>query len=592
MILSQLEVTGAEVYSVSLADKLIERGHRVFIVSDTLTRKTKAEYIKAPISNRSFSYRIKNSIFLYKLIKQKNIHVVNAHSRASAWVSNIACKLSNVPLIVFIHGRQSTFLSRRLFHCFGNYTIAICEKLEQQLLEIFKVTPDKVEVLRNGFALPKLEDVDLTAGKTVSFVTRLSGPKEDLAYIFLEHLLKEIEYSNEFRNVKFKVIGGATVPERFTKFKKHIDFTGYVEDLEKHVRNSSVVIGSGRVAIGSILLNKPLIAMGEACTIGLVTKDNLNFALATNFGDMNETEKVFDFQKIIDDLKLALNISECDPVVHDKVKQDCDIEKIVGRLEYVFQSVRVRYYKREIPVIYYHRLVKNLDEAGRHGIYVTEDQFEKHLKYLKRKNYTTISFEKALEIKKNCTDGKYIIITFDDGYEDNYTLAFPLLKKYGFSAIIFLVAGLEYNSWDNKDNEPKLKMMSRQQILEMRKSGIEFGSHTLSHADLIRISSSEIKNEVVESKKKLEEKLGEEIPVFAYPYGNCNDEVKDIVKNAGYKLGYATDKAPMGLHEDLLQIRRIGIYPNTNVAGFARKVKGNYIFKRVKKDSSLLSIPS
>ena len=67
MILSQLEVTGAEVYSVSLADKLIERGHRVFIVSDTLTRKTKAEYIKAPISNRSLSHRIKNSFFLYKL---------------------------------------------------------------------------------------------------------------------------------------------------------------------------------------------------------------------------------------------------------------------------------------------------------------------------------------------------------------------------------------------------------------------------------------------------------------------------------------------------------------------------------------------
>ncbi len=90
----------------------------------------------------------------------------------------------------------------------------------------------------------------------------------------------------------------------------------------------------------------------------------------------------------------------------------------------------------------------------------------------------------------------------------------------------------------------------------------------------------------------MEEKLGEAISFFAYPYGNYNDEVKDLVKNAGYKLAFATDKAPLGLHEDLLKIRRIGIYPNTNVAGFARKVKGNYIFKREKKDSNFLSIPS
>jgi len=93
MTLSQLEVTGAEVFAVSIADELISRGHKVFIISDILTKKTQAKYISAPISKRTLPFRIKNVLFLRKFIRENNIHIVNAHSRASAWVSSLACKL-------------------------------------------------------------------------------------------------------------------------------------------------------------------------------------------------------------------------------------------------------------------------------------------------------------------------------------------------------------------------------------------------------------------------------------------------------------------------------------------------------------------
>lgn len=590
MTLSQLEVTGAEVYSVILADKFIERGHKVFIISDTLTKKTKAEYTQAPLSKRTLIYRIKNSIFIYRFIKRNNIHIVNAHSRASAWVSNIACKFANVPLVVFIHGRQATFLSRRIFHGFGDYTIAICEKLEQQLLEVFKYSPDKIEVIRNGFNLPTIVGNNTTEQKTIAFITRLSGPKKDLAYKLMEYIISS-NFFDEAGDIKFKIIGGQSIPPEFEKFKNDFEFTGYIENLPHEINNADVVIGSGRIAIETILYKKPLIAMGEACTIGLVTKDNLQFALETNFGDMNVTEKEFDFEKILFDLKAALKLKECDNLVYEKVKNDCNIENIVDRLEFIFQSVMVRFYQKEIPIIYYHRVAKDINDAGKHGIFVTEKQFEDHLRYLENEGYKTITFEEALQIKKNCTPGKFVIITFDDGYEDNYTLAFPLLKKYGFTAIIFLVAGLEYNLWDEQSNEPKLKMMNRQQILEMMDYGIEFGSHTLSHADLSKLSDEKIKAELADSKKILEEKLGREISSFAFPYGNCNEAAKRIAKESGYKFVFATDRAPLGLHEDFFQIRRTGIFPNTTVAGLGRKVKGNYIFKRVKKDSPFLRIP-
>ena len=591
MTLSQLEVTGAEVYALSLADKFIERGHRVFIISDTLTKKTKAGYTPLPLAKRTILYRIKNSIFLYRFIRKNNIHIVNAHSRASVWVSNVACKFAKVPLVVFIHGRQSTFLSRRLFHGFGNYTIAICEKLSQQLLDVFKVSSDNVEVIRNGFDLSGIENFKAAEQKTVAFVTRLSGPKKDLAYKLLEYIVSS-KILDGMKGIKFKVIGGPSVPPEFEKFKNDFEFNGYIENLPQEIQKAAVVIGSGRIAIETVLYKRPLIAMGEACTIGLVTKDNLMFALETNFGDMNVTEKKFDFEKIITDLKSALQLTECDSFVHEKVKNDCNIENIVDRLEFIFKSVRVRFYQNEIPIIYYHRIAKDISDAGKHGIFVTEKQFEDHLSYLKREGYKTITFEEALQIKKDCTQGKFVIITFDDGYEDNYILAFPLLKKYGFTALIFLVAQYEYNSWDEKSNEPKLKMMSQEQILEMMKYGIEFGSHTLTHADLSKVSSEEARRELIESKKILEAKLGKEISTFAFPYGNCNETVKQIAKEAGYKFVFATDRGTLGLHEDFFQIRRIGIFPNTSVRGLARKVRGNYTFTREKKDSPYLRIPS
>jgi len=589
MTLSQLEVTGAEVFAVSIADELISRGHKVFIISDTLTKKTQAKYISTSLTKRTLFFRIKNVLFLRKFIRENNIHIVNAHSRASAWVSSLACKITKIPLVVFIHGRQATFLSRKIFHAYGNYTLPICEKLQEQLRDVFNVNPDKIEVFRNCFDLEIIKtSQEITKQKTISFITRLSGPKGDLAYKLLEYISTRL---NEFKDVKFQVVGGQVIPDRFQKFSDQFVFRGFVENLEKVINESSVVIGSGRIAIETVLLNKPLIAVGEACTIGLVNKDNLNFVLETNFGDMNVVEKVFDFEKTINDLKLSLDLQECDREVFNKVRKECDLKKNVNRLEFIFQSAIIRYYKKEIPIIYYHRIVERLDEAGKHGIYVTAEQFDKHLSYLKKCGYKTISLEEALEIKRICSEGKYVIISFDDGYEDNYRLAFPILKKYGFKAIIFLVAGLEYNSWDLKSNEPKLKMMNKQQILEMQDYGIEFGSHTLSHSDLTKISYEEAKKELAESKKILEEELGREIKSFAFPYGNCNEEVKKIAREAGYKLVYATDNAPLGLHEDLFQIRRIGIFPNTTVRGLARKVKGNYIFKRLKKDSQYLRIP-
>ncbi len=592
--LSQLEVTGAEVYAVSLANKLIEMGHEVFIVSDTLKTapKTRAHYIPAPLSKRSIPFRIKNVLWVIRFIKENDIHFLNAHSRASAWVLSVARRFTKIPLVVFIHGRQSTFLSRKLFHGYGNYTIAICEKIEEQLVRVFRVPKEKIEITRNGFDLKKLIPSPPPITKTVSLIGRLSGPKGELAYKILDYFSENLLNTSEFENVKMKVVGGENIPQRFQKFQSKIEFTGFVDGLENLINNSSVVVGSGRIAMESIILQRPTVAIGEACTIGLVTAQNIEHALATNFGDMNENEKEFDFHQLAEDVKRSIKIERIDPMVIQRVRDECDIEKTSSRLINVFESVNVRYYEKEIPVLCYHRVIKNASEAGKHGIYVTAEQFDEHINYLNTNGFKTLSIQEALEIKRKKVKGNYVIITFDDGYEDNYFNAFPILKKHGYKSLIFLVTDLNKNFWDCRNGEKPLSLLNSNQIREMSEYGIDFGSHTLSHKDLTKIPVAEAMDELCSSKEKLENLLGKDVETFAYPYGNLNDEIKNLVKECGYSFAFASDDAPLGLHEDLFQIRRIGVFPNTNKYGFVRKVNGHYTFRKTKKKSFRFIVPN
>lgn len=583
MTLSQLEVTGAEVYAGSLADRLIARGNTVFIISDTLTKRTKAEYHSLPLTKRTIFFRLRNILSISRFIIVNQIDIVHAHSRAAAWVCKFACMFCRVPLIVTVHGRQSHFLSRKIIRAFGFYTITVCEKLKEQLINSFNYSPNKIEVLRNGFDIETL-----TAGyvthqqQIVSIITRLSGPKGELAMKFLEYLSGHL---TEFPGVKFRVIGGQNMPECFKKFENIFEFSGFHDSLKEKIVESTVVIGSGRIAIESILLGKSTLAMGEALTIGLIDENNIDYALTTNFGDMDEKEKQFDFEKMINDLKRVLKAEYKNNCLRKRLVNEFDIEKITDRIESIYQSVLVRYHKYEIPIIYYHRVIRDLKETGRKGIYVTEKQFEEHLSYLKKKGFTSVSFEDALELKKANKKGKYVIITFDDGYQDNYLLAFPLLKKYGFKALVFMVAESNHNDWDSKSGEIKLPLMNFNQIKEMSENGIDFGSHTLSHCNLSKTDYDSAKKELTESKRILEEKIGRSITTVAYPYGEFTPETINIVKEAGYKFAFATDQAPLGLHENYFAVRRIGIFPNTFKHGFSRKVSGKYPFIRIKRDS-------
>ncbi|WP_339013107.1 polysaccharide deacetylase family protein [Fusobacterium animalis] len=591
MALSQLEITGAEVYATTIADEFIERGNKVYIVSDTLTTPTKAEYIKLEFNKRSLLKRIEHIKFLYKFIKEKNIQIVHAHSRASSWSCQIACKLVGIPLITTTHGRQPIHFSRKLIKAFGDYSIAVCENIKKHMVNDIGFSENKVSVILNPVNYKKLDlEKKVNDKKVISIVGRLSGPKGDVAYDLLE-ILSQDELLSKY---KVRLIGGKELPEKFLKFKeKYIEFIGYVPNIQEKIFESDIVIGAGRVAFEALLNKTSLIAVGETEYMGFINKENLDKSLASNFGDIGSM-KYPKIEKgiLLNDVEKALKLSENEKEeLKNIILKETNLKNIVDKIEKKYFSLYVNKKKYDIPVIMYHRVINNPENEGVYGTYIYEDMFKKHLQYLKDKNYTVITFKDLDKIgwrNRFEKDKKYIFITFDDGYKDNYELAFPILKEFGFKATIFLMGSSTYNEWDVKaGGEKEFPLMSVEMIKEMQDYGIEFGAHTFNHPKLNTLSNEEIEHQIVDVKKPLEEKIGKEIITFAYPYGILNDYAKEMAKKAGYTFALATDSGSVCLSDDLYQIRRIAIFPNTNLFSFKRKIAGNYNFIKIKREERL-----
>lgn len=588
MALSQLEVTGAEVYATTVADELIKRGNKVYIISDTLSTNTEAEYIKLEFNKRSLLKRVEHIKKIYKIIKEKDIHIVHAHSRASSWSCQIACKLANIPLITTTHGRQPVHLSRKIIKGFGEHSIAVCENIKNHISKDLGFKENNITVLRNpiNFVEKSIEKKE-NERKIISIIGRLSGPKGDVTYDLLK-IFGEKDFFNEY---KIRVIGGKDLPEKFYPFKEQgVEFLGYIKDVQEKILSSDIVIGAGRVAIESILNKVPVIAIGESEYVGLIRSKNLEKALASNFGDIgNFKYPEINKELLLNDIKDALLYETLEKEkLKNIVFSEVNLQNIVDKIEKKYFSLYVKTKKWEVPVVMYHRVINIVENEGFHGTYIYEDIFRKYLKYLKENNYEVITFKDLEKISwrnRFNLNKKYIILTFDDGYVDNYKIAFPILKEFGFTATIFLMAESTYNEWDvNASNEKAFPLMTKEMILEMQNYGIEFGAHTFNHPKINKISNQEIEYQVIECKKILEEKIGEKIIIFAYPYGILNDYAKEMAKKAGYTFAVATDSGPVCLSDDLFQIRRIAIFPITNLRSFKRKVKGNYNFIKMKRE--------
>jgi peptidoglycan/xylan/chitin deacetylase (PgdA/CDA1 family) len=210
------------------------------------------------------------------------------------------------------------------------------------------------------------------------------------------------------------------------------------------------------------------------------------------------------------------------------------------------------------PILMYHSVKKQVPAGSK--LVVSVKAFERQMRFLKSHHYNVVplGIVAALIKEKKKIPARTVVITFDDGRKDNYTYAFPVLKKYHLPATIFVII--------NIIGGPQGDMLSWDEIKTMRDSGlIYFGSHTLDHKDLKNIKSEqEIKRQIFDSKKILEKKLGIPIDAFSYPTGGFTPQIKQFVKEAGYKLAVATNSGKNLPNNDIFALRRIKISSSAN----------------------------
>ena len=582
MALSQLEVTGAEVYATTVGNELTRRGHNVFYVSDTLTKPTLGPVFKLRFNKRSILRRFWHVFYLIYLIKKHHIQLVHAHSRASGWSSYVACKLTGTPMITTVHGRQPVHASRKAFHALGYRAVAVCEDIAHQIVDNLGVDPSIVQVLRNGIETDKFQLVPAPDNPkpVIAIIGRLSGPKGELCYRLLDEVL-------DLDACKVRIVSGTKVPERFARFEGRAEFVGYVDDVPALLASCDLVIGAGRVAMEALLCGRPAFAIGEAKAVGLVTEQNLDDALASNFGDIGPKDLAIDFDALKGEIESALTSKTVPEVIRQRIQDEYGLQGVVSGLETIYQDAVVETLRREMPVIMYHLFIEQDSEKGVHGTWMPITMFEKHLRLMKWLGYETLTFRDLADkgfIHRLQYGKKYLMITADDGYQDNLTRMLPLLEKYGYKAVVYVVTGEGYNRWDVEhptNPDTKVSLMSGEQVKALAASGhVEIGGHTLTHPRLSKLTPEQQAHEIQENKRQLEALLGHPLLSFAYPYGDMNESAKEQAIAAGYRFAVATNSGPKAMHQDPFQIRRIAIFPRTDVFGLWRKIRGNYVFRK------------
>jgi peptidoglycan/xylan/chitin deacetylase (PgdA/CDA1 family) len=176
--------------------------------------------------------------------------------------------------------------------------------------------------------------------------------------------------------------------------------------------------------------------------------------------------------------------------------------------------------------------------------------------------------------------GREILLTFDDGYEEVYDVYMEHLAPRAVPLLVFLVTGYagRMNTWDLAAGRRGFRHLSWERVAEMARAGARFGSHGVSHADLTKLPPRTLEEELVQSKRVLEDATGMPVRSFSYPFGRSDDRVRTAVKKAGYDGAFSLYPAHPNERIDMLALRRNGVYVIDTALTILRKIEPSPLF--------------
>jgi len=206
---------------------------------------------------------------------------------------------------------------------------------------------------------------------------------------------------------------------------------------------------------------------------------------------------------------------------------------------------------------------------------VSPADFDKQMAYLEENNYHTITPGQLYDSLENnaALPENPVLITFDDGYRDNYKNAYPILKKYGFKATIFVITGF-------MDVQPNY--ITWEQAKELDANGISIESHTVQHKSMTEISNEQLWTELTESKKMIDARLGKDTKFIAYPTGTYNLHIAQMVKDAGYQGAFTIKYGNVDRASNLYALERVPVFRTENTfKSFCERLNYIPIFERL-----------
>jgi peptidoglycan/xylan/chitin deacetylase (PgdA/CDA1 family) len=236
-----------------------------------------------------------------------------------------------------------------------------------------------------------------------------------------------------------------------------------------------------------------------------------------------------------------------------------------------------------IPILMYHS-ISGSSETHRSAYFHTSTAprvFREQLNFLARNGYKTIGLgEAARRLEAGTGTGeKLVVLTFDDGFEDFHTEAFPVLSTFGYTATVFLPTAY---IGDNTIRFNGIRCLTWGRIRELRTAAIEFGSHTATHLQLTMLPAAGIRHEIQSSKEEIEDRLGSPVASFSYPYAfpepdrAFRQRLRDMLIEAGYENGVSTMVGTADSTSDRLFLERIPVNSSDDEAFFSAKLRGGY----------------
>lgn len=227
-----------------------------------------------------------------------------------------------------------------------------------------------------------------------------------------------------------------------------------------------------------------------------------------------------------------------------------------------------------IPILMYHQIGQpSAKGTPFRGLTVHPDSFRRQMTWLRRLGYRGLSMRDLMPYLQGERQGKVIGITFDDGYQNVFEHALPILQTCGFTATnYFVVRRLgDSNAWDHDLGVPASPLMARDTVRLWHDAGMEVGSHTLDHPHLPALSPEIAQLQIRQSRLELEAMIDRPVTAFCYPYGDESADIRRMVRDAGYTNATLTARGLARPDDDLFGLPRVTVARSTHLLRFLQK---------------------